>query len=112
MSIDWKALGDETAELLRRYLMIDTTNPPGNELAGATFLAGVLAGEGIPSETLESSPGRANLVARLRGAGSLPRIVLHHHIDGVYAERRYWTLDPFVHLLRDGYLYRRGAIDS
>src|SRR5438477_12065731 len=111
MSIDWKALGDETAELLRRYLMIDTTNPPGNELAGATFLAGVLAGEGIPSETVESAPGRANLVARLRGDGSLPGIVLHHHIDVVYADRRYWTLDPFGGVLRDGYLYGRGAID-
>src|SRR5438874_2315435 len=111
MSIDWKALGDETAELLRRYLMIDTTNPPGNELAGATFLAGVLAGEGIPSETVESAPGRANLVARLRGDGSLPGIVLHHHIDVVYADRRYWTVDPFGGVLRDGYLYGRGAID-
>ncbi len=111
MSIDWKALGDETAELLRRYLMIDTTNPPGNELAGATFLAGVLASEGIPSETVESAPGRANLVARLRGDGSLPGIVLHHHIDVVYADRRYWTVDPFGGVLRDGYLYGRGAID-
>ena len=105
MSIDWKALGDETAELLRRYLMIDTTNPPGNELAGATFLAGVLAGEGIPSETVESAPGRANLVARLRGDGSLPGIVLHHHIDVVYADRRYWTVDPFGGVIAAGYLY-------
>jgi len=111
MSIDWKALGDETAELLRRYLMIDTTNPPGNELAGATFLAGVLAGEGIPSETVESAPGRANLVARLRGDGSLPGIVLHHHIDVVYADRRYWTVDPFGGVIEDGYLYGRGSLD-
>ena len=48
-----------------------------------------------PSETAESAPGRANLVARLRGDGSLGGIVLHHHIDVVYADRRYWTVDPF-----------------
>jgi len=42
--IDWTALGDETVDLLRRYLMIDTTNPPGNEIAGARFLADVLHG--------------------------------------------------------------------
>jgi acetylornithine deacetylase/succinyl-diaminopimelate desuccinylase-like protein len=78
LSIDWKALGDETADLLRRYLMIDTTNPPGNEIAGARFLADVLEDEGIRSETVESAPGRANLVARLGGDGSLPGIVLHH----------------------------------
>ena len=35
---DWTTLGEETVENLRRYLMIDTTNPPGNEAAGA-FLA-------------------------------------------------------------------------
>src|SRR5204863_243500 len=55
--------------------------------------------------------GRADLVARLRGDGSLPGIVLHHHIDVVYADRRYWTVDPFGGVLRDGYLYGRGAID-
>ncbi len=111
MSIDWKALGDETVDLLRRYLMIDTTNPPGNEIEGARFLARVLEREGIASETVESAPGRANLVARLRGDGSLPGIVLHHHIDVVYADRRYWTVDPFGGVIRDGYLYGRGAID-
>lgn len=40
--IDWRALGEEAVELLRRHLMIDTTNPPGNEIAGTRFLAEVL----------------------------------------------------------------------
>jgi acetylornithine deacetylase/succinyl-diaminopimelate desuccinylase-like protein len=109
--IDWDALGDETVELLRRYLAIDTTNPPGNEVAGAGFLADVLKRDGIASETAESAPGRANLVARLKGDGSLGGIVLHHHIDVVYADRRYWTVDPFGGVLEGGYLYGRGALD-
>jgi acetylornithine deacetylase/succinyl-diaminopimelate desuccinylase-like protein len=111
VSIDWGALGDETIGLLRRYLAIDTTNPPGNETAGARFLAEVLAAEGIPSEVAESAPGRGNVVARLAGDGSLGGIVLHHHIDVVYADRRYWTVDPFGAVVKDGYLYGRGAID-
>src|SRR5438874_779434 len=86
--LDWRALGDETVGLLQRYLTIDTTNPPGNEIAGARFLAEVLAADGIPSETVESAPGRANLVARLSGDGSLGGIVLHDHMDVVYADRR------------------------
>ena len=109
--IDWAALGDETVDLLRRYLMIDTTNPPGNEIAGTRFLAEVLAREGIESETIEAAPGRASLCARLAGDGSLGGIVLHHHIDVVYADRRYWTVDPFGGAIADGYLYGRGAID-
>ena len=75
MGIDWTALGEEAVDLLRRYLMIDTTNPPGNEIEGAKFLAAVLGRDGIASETVESAPGRANLVARLAGDGSLPGIV-------------------------------------
>ena len=70
--IDWAALGEETVDLLRRYRAIDTTNPPGNETAGARFLAEVLAAHDIPSELAEAAPGRGNLVARLPGDGSLP----------------------------------------
>jgi acetylornithine deacetylase/succinyl-diaminopimelate desuccinylase-like protein len=109
--IDWAALGDETIDLLRRYLMIDTTNPPGNETAGVRFLADVLARDGIEYETLEAAPGRGSLRARLASDGSLGAIVLHHHIDVVYADRRYWTVDPFGGTIADGYLYGRGAID-
>jgi acetylornithine deacetylase/succinyl-diaminopimelate desuccinylase-like protein len=111
LGIDWRAVGDEAVGLLRAYLAIDTTNPPGNEAAGARFLADVLARAGIESQTVESAPGRANLVARVRGDGSLGAIVLHHHIDVVYADRRFWTVDPFGGEIRDGFLYGRGAID-
>src|ERR671922_2798128 len=110
-AIDWHTLGDEAVELLCAYLAIDTTNPPGNEIAGARFLADVLARAGIESQTVESAPGRANLVARVRGDGSLGAIVLHHHIDVVYADRRFWTVDPFGGEIQDGFVYGRGAID-
>src|SRR4030095_15646356 len=95
-AIDWSGLGDETVELLRGYLAIDTTNPPGNEVAGTTFLAEALGRQNIDSQTVESAPGRANLVARLRGDGSLGGIVLHQHIVLVYADRRYSPGHPFA----------------
>jgi len=109
--IDFTAVGTEAVDLLRAYLKIDTTNPPGNEIAGARFLADVLGRAGIESRTVESAPGRANLVARVRGDGSLGAVVLHHHIDVVYADRRFWTVDPFGGEVRDGFLYGRGAVD-
>ena len=109
--MDYAKLGDESVDLLRRYLMIDTTNPPGNETAGARFLADVLDGDGIASDIVESAPGRGNIRARVAGDGSLGGIVLHHHIDVVYPDRRYWTVDPFGGEIRDGYLYGRGALD-
>lgn len=109
--MDWGKIGDETVDLMRGYLRVNTTNPPGGETAGTRFLAQVLDGDGITSETAESAPERGNLVARIRGDGSLGGIVLHHHIDVVYADERYWTVDPFGGLLRDGYVYGRGALD-
>lgn len=58
--------------------------------------------EGIPSEAVESAPGRANLVARLSGDGSLGGIVLHHHIDVVFADRRPRRRPDIAYGLRAG----------
>jgi acetylornithine deacetylase/succinyl-diaminopimelate desuccinylase-like protein len=113
--IDWQALTDESVRILADYLKINTTNPPGNELAGALFLKEVLEREGIEAtilDTAELKPaGRANLYARLRGNGSKRAIALVHHIDVVPADPRYWTEDPFSGEIKDGFLYGRGALD-
>ena len=93
--MDWPKIGEESVELMQGYLRVNTTNPPGRETAGTCFLAGVLDGAGVASETAESAPERGNLVARVRGDGALGALVLHHHIDVVYADERYWTVDPF-----------------
>ena len=66
---DWAALGDETVDLLRRYLMIDTTNPPGNEHLVVDYLKQVFDAEGIPNQVFALDPNRSNIVARLNGTG-------------------------------------------
>jgi acetylornithine deacetylase/succinyl-diaminopimelate desuccinylase-like protein len=113
--VDWTALADESVRILADYLRINTTNPPGNELAGALFLKGTLEREGIEAtilDTAELKPaGRANLYARLRGNGSKRAIALVHHIDVVPTDQRYWTQDPFAGTIKDGFLYGRGALD-
>ena len=55
---NFDALAAEATTWLQEYLRIRTVNPPGNETEGAKFLQAVLAREGIPSEILESEPGR------------------------------------------------------
>jgi acetylornithine deacetylase/succinyl-diaminopimelate desuccinylase-like protein len=113
--VDWPALADESIRVLADYLKINTTNPPGNELAGALFLKNILEREGFGVtilDTAELKPsGRANLYARLRGNGSKRAIALVHHIDVVPADVRYWTQDPFSGTIKDGFLYGRGALD-
>jgi acetylornithine deacetylase/succinyl-diaminopimelate desuccinylase-like protein len=93
-------------------VQIDTTNPPGNELAAATFLRGVLEREGIAATIIESAPARGNLIARLSSPGTKPAIALAHHMDVVPAVPNAWSVPPFDAVVRDGMLWGRGALDD
>ena len=105
-------LGDDVLiARLRDYLRIDTSNPPGNEVKAAAFFKEWFAGEGIASEVFEYAPGRAVIVARLRGSGTKRPLLLSNHMDVVQAERPYWSVDPFAGTLKDGFVYGRGALD-
>jgi acetylornithine deacetylase/succinyl-diaminopimelate desuccinylase-like protein len=108
---DWPALEDEAVRVLTRYVQLDTTNPPGNERIAADFLQKLFARDGIESQIYESAPGRASIVARLRGDGSKPPVVLMHHMDVVPADARFWKHKPFAGEIRDGAVWGRGAID-
>ena len=109
--IDWDSLAAEAVDLLQRYLRIDTTNPPGNEQLAADFLRDVLAAEGIDSTCLVSAPGRANLVADLPADSDAKPLILLNHTDVVPVEADQWSVDPFAGVIRDGYLWGRGALD-
>ena len=112
--VDWNALAAETQHVLTDYIRINTTNPPGNELAAARFLKGILDREGIEAtilDTAELGAGRANLYARLSGNGSKRAVALVHHMDVVPASPQYWSVDPFGGVVKDGYLYGRGTLD-
>src|SRR5258708_29924001 len=107
---DWKALGEEAPTLLSQYLRINTTNPPGNEIAAARWLAAVLGRDGIEARVFEPAPGKANLYARLAGDGSARPLILLNHMDGVLASREYWTGDPFSGLSKGGAGWGRAAL--
>lgn len=111
---DWKALTAETEQTLAAYLRVNTSNPPGNELEAARFLKRILDREGIEAtilDTLELGKGRANLYARLKGNGTKKAIGLVHHMDVVPATPASWSVDPFSGIVKDGYIWGRGAID-
>jgi acetylornithine deacetylase/succinyl-diaminopimelate desuccinylase-like protein len=113
-AIDYARLRDETAQRLAEYLRIDTSNPPGNELATARWLADVLAKEGIQGmilDTAELGPGRANFYAKLPGSPGGKGIALVHHMDVVTATPKDWTVDPFAGVIKDGHVWGRGALD-
>ena len=105
----------EAVGWLQDLIKINTTNPPGNELAAAQYLTGVLNREGIQSETFESTPGRGFLVARL-SSSAVPdpskALLLVGHLDVVGVDRSKWTVEPFGGVINGAYLYGRGAIDD
>src|SRR5207245_5436126 len=74
-------------------------------------LQAVLAREGIEAQLFEPKPGKANLYARVRGDGSARPLVLLNHMDVVLASPEYWKVDPFGGVVKDGYLWGRGALD-
>ncbi|QZN84526.1 M20/M25/M40 family metallo-hydrolase [Cellulomonas sp. C5510] len=106
--------GGDQEEVVRRLsdlVRLDTTNPPGNESLVTEYVAGELAAVGVPAVVLESAPGRANLVARLRGAGTGPTVMLLAHADVVGASPVGWTHPPFSGRVVDGEVWGRGSLD-
>ncbi len=102
---------EEAIGLLKEYLKIDTTNPPGNETKGAEYLAKVFKDNGIEAQLYETAPGRSCVYARLKGSGKKKAIVLLNHIDVVPANAADWKHAPFGGEVIDGEIWGRGTID-
>jgi acetylornithine deacetylase/succinyl-diaminopimelate desuccinylase-like protein len=105
-----------TAQIARDLIRIDTQNWGGGrsngEAEAAAYVTEVLTAMGVASETFESAPGRASVVARIEGEDpSLPLLVVHGHLDVVPADASEWSVDPFAGVIRDGLLWGRGAVD-
>ena len=115
-ALDWNALGDTAVQMLADYIRVNTSNPPGNEMAAIKFLIPILEREGFTVQVLDTEstalgPSRGNLYVRLKGDGTKKAIALVHHMDVVPTTPKFWSVDPFGGVIKDGYLYGRGALD-
>jgi acetylornithine deacetylase/succinyl-diaminopimelate desuccinylase-like protein len=106
-----KEVEEEVTTLLSDLIRINTTNPPGNETEAAKYLAETLEKEGFRCEVLESAPGRGNVLTRIKGTGEKPSLLLLSHLDVVAANPKEWSVDPFSGLVKDGFIWGRGAMD-
>lgn len=112
---DTSGIAREARGWLADLIKINTSNPPGNEQIAAMYIAGVLQKEGVKAEMLDLAPGRSALVARLRSAAVADpskALLLVAHLDTVPVDKSRWTADPFGAVIKEGYLYGRGAIDD
>jgi acetylornithine deacetylase/succinyl-diaminopimelate desuccinylase-like protein len=110
--VEWESIFEEAIRNLSELIKFKTVNPPGNEKPATEFLADILAKNGIEPKLLESAPGRANVVARLKGTGEKAPVLLDGHLDVVSAEpESEWKYPPFSGKIAEGYLWGRGALD-
>lgn len=98
-------------ELLQKLITFDTTNPPGNEVDCIKYIEKLLKQAGIPTTILAKDPKRPNLVARLKGQGSAPPLLLYGHVDVVTTANQDWQHPPFEGKIADGFVWGRGALD-
>ena len=115
--IDWEKEGDACVSLLSSLIRIPTVNRgtrgegDGNERPAAELLAEYFAAAGIEPTLLEKEKGRTSVVARVRGSGKKPPLLLNAHLDVVEADAARWKHAPFAGEIHDGYLWGRGTID-
>ena len=105
---------DETVSLLQALVRVPSVNtgvmPTGNETPACEVLRDKLAADGIAAEIMESAPNRGNLVARWRGSGEAPSLMLMGHVDVVPVEdESQWTHPPFSAEVADGRVWGRGS---
>jgi len=109
---DWDEIARESSNYLTALIQINSSNPPGNETEVANYLQRILATEGIVSEQYALEPERANLVARINGNGSKKPLLIMGHTDVVGVQAEQWSEDPFSGVIKDGFIYGRGALDD
>jgi succinyl-diaminopimelate desuccinylase len=98
--------------LLRSLVQTQSVNPGIYESAMATRVEEWLKPTGAEVTFVESLPGRHSLAAVLKGSGGGPTLVLNGHMDTVpIDDASLWDDDPFGGVVKDGYLWGRGACD-
>ena len=110
------AARDDIVKLEQDLVRIPSVNtgfmPTGNETAVCDYIRDWLAEDGVDSETLESAPGRGNIIASLKGRSDSPGLMFMAHLDVVPVEdETKWTYPPFSATIANGRIYGRGSSD-
>ncbi len=113
--IDLNLLEEDCIKMCQELIRIPSVNfgeGRGDERAVADYVAAKLAEVGIASELIVTGENRVNVVAKIEGSNqSRPGLVLHGHLDVVPVNAADWSVDPFGGIIKDGYIWGRGAVD-
>lgn len=105
---------DELVLLHQQLVRMPTVNTgapdSGQETEVCRFLERIFSVEGIYATTLESAPGRGNIVAHI-GNEQGPCLMTMSHTDVVPVDESRWSVPPFAAEIREGKIYGRGTSD-
>ena len=109
---DYSVLEKRAQDYLTALINIDTSEPEPNETEAARFIYKQLNKYGIDWDILIPRPGRANILARLKGSDSTQKpLLLISHLDTASAAEN-WTYPPYKATLEDGNIYGLGSTDA
>jgi succinyl-diaminopimelate desuccinylase len=98
--------------VLQSLVQTQSVNPGIYESAMAARVTEWLKPTGAEVTLVESLPERHSVAAVLKGSGDGPTLVLNGHMDTVpIDDASLWDDDPFSGVVKDGYLWGRGACD-
>lgn len=96
---------NETLSIAKR--LIEIKSPTEEERNVALFIHGLLRGQGFESEIYDVTPGRPQVVARLRGSGGGRSLMLNGHMDNDSLTAD-WKWDPFTPRVEENRLWGAG----
>ncbi len=106
----------DPVELARTMIRFDTSHAGegGVTLPHAQWLQSRWEAAGVPTEIIPTpKENNVHFLARIpaaAGSTAAPLLLLCHS-DVVSVDRPRWTVDPYEGVVKDGFLYGRGAID-
>ena len=110
--VDETLSSDSVVHILQSLVQTPSVNPGVYEDAMAKRVAEWLEPTGAQITFVESLPGRHSVAAVLEGTGGGPTLVLNGHMDTVAIDdASLWRDDPFGAVVKDGYVWGRGACD-
>lgn len=97
---------------LQEFIRARSPNPPGDTLAAAKHVRGLLDEELLEYRVIAPEPTMPNIVATFDSGSPGRHLVLNGHIDVFpVGEDEAWDFDPWGGDLVDGRIYGRGACD-
>ncbi len=107
--------GTDPVELAAMMVRHDTSHAGegANTLPYAEMMRDLWQAAGVATEIIPTpKPGNVHFIARIKGrTGGRPPLLLIGHSDVVTVGTEQWSVDPFGGVVRDGFLYGRGALD-